>query len=765
VKRWSGSEAVNKGETGMEIYGGYRWERQTKDHLRNPKFLESYGYKVYSQNDEDGILQEIFDRIGTETKKFVEFGVQDGLECNSHYLLHKGWTGLWLEGSRPLYQQIQDKFEPVISKGLLKTDCVFITRENINAILVKNGIGEGYDLLSIDVDGNDYYIWEAISVISPRVVCIEYNGKFPPDYEWVMPYFSEHVWQGNDYFGASLKALEKLGHKKGYQLVGTNLTGVNAFFVRADLAKGKFPEPATAENLYNAPQYERRHITGHPNEFCLIGEDYFRPRWAKKPELSEYKIEIESCKEEFEKQSVRIDATAYSQDMLFEILERNALTSEHLIIENGLHDYGKGQVVLCFIERYKIFVEYTYISEEKDETWKFYIKLKGTINDPQVRQYSVLADTYTEKYYLTDCGGYDDFKVSNGVEITPRLKDVYNLIDPQIGERILDVGCGRGELTFAIAMSGAQAEGIDYSKEAIALAKRTFDGKSENLKYTFADIFTMETLCSFDKIVMADVVEHIEQDILEKIFEKISKSLNKDGKLIIHTAPNKDYYELFYPKIREQAGSLGCWKPENPRSYYEQLMHINEQTPTVLEQALSRYFQYVKVWTGCVTDIDTEKTSEEKNKDIDIFAIASQKRDVLEKTIERFTKEPELKKCHIKVEAEDINVPYGQKEILVPVTLINLGTEIISSRKKYPINLAYHILDDNGNIVVFDGIRTPVYDFIGNRQEKHLQMKLQIPNSLDRAKSYTIVITLVAEGCFWFDLEGENKTDVSLCVQ
>jgi len=488
------------------------------------------------------------------------------------------------------------------------------------------------------------------------------------------------------------------------------------------------------------------------------------PKLAKKQQSSKHKIEIESCKEEFERKSVRIDAAAYSQDMLFDILESTALTSDHLIIENGLHDYGRGQVVICFIERYKIFVEYTHISEE-DGTWKFYIKFKGTINAPQGKRYSALAGTYTESYYLTDCGGYDDFKVSNGVEITPRLKDVYNLIDPQRGEHILDVGCGRGELTYAIAMSGAQAEGVDYSREAIALARRTFDGKSEKLKYTFADIFTVENLCSFDKIVMADVVEHIEQDVLEKIFEKIAKSLNKDGKLIIHTAPNKDYYESCYPQIREQAGSLGCWKPKNPRSYYEQLMHINEQTPNVLEQALCKYFQYVKVWTGCVADIDTEKTSEEKNKDIEIFAIASQKRDVLEKTIERFTKKPELKKCHVKVEAGDINVPHGQNEILVPVKLINLGTEIISSNKKYPINLAYHIIDDNGNTIVFDGIRTQIYDFIGSGKEKQLQMKLQIPNRLDRAKSYIVAITLVAEGCFWFDQEGENKTNVSLCVQ
>ena len=290
------------------VYGGYRWNQKTSTHLQDSMFLESYGYKVYSQNDEDGILQEIFDRIGTETKKFVEFGVQDGLECNSHYLLHKGWTGLWLEGSEPFYRQIQEKFASVIADGKLKTDNAFITRENINALLDRNGMTGEIDLLCIDLDGNDYHVWDAISRVAPRVVCMEYNGKFPPDCEWVMPYCSNHVWQGNDYFGASLKSLEKLGTRKGYQLVGTNITGVNAFFVRADLAEGKFALPATAENLYNPPQYQTRHITGHPSEFCLLGKGEIFPNGDGTTGIEDFALD-----------AVHVNAQA-DADALFEML-------------------------------------------------------------------------------------------------------------------------------------------------------------------------------------------------------------------------------------------------------------------------------------------------------------------------------------------------------------------------------------------------------------------------------------------------------------
>jgi len=754
-----------------EVYGGYRWEQQTKSHLQDPIFLESHGYKVFSQNDEDGILQEIFDRIGTTTKKFVEFGVQDGLECNSHYLLHKGWTGLWLEGSEPFYRQIQEKFAPVIAEGALKTDCVFITRENINEVLEKNGVQGEIDFLCIDVDGNDYHIWKAVSRVTPRVVCMEYNGKFPPDCEWVMPYSSGHVWQGNDCFGASLKSLEKLGREKGYQLVGTNLTGVNAFFVREDLAEGKFPLPATAEHVYNAPQYAKRHVTGHPSEFCLLGNGKEAADWDGPEHMA--------MDASFEERAVRVSALMEA-DRLFDALEDAASKTACIIVENGMRDYGTEQVILCFLDRYKMFLEYVHTAPVPDiEThtdimppprkqggqWRTYIKLRRVIGGLGQSSYSVLADAYTESYYMTDCGGYDDFRSSHGMEMTPRLRDVYGLVEPARGERILDVGCGRGELTFALAAAGAYVEGVDYSEDAVAIARKTFDGKRENLRYTRADIFKMDHLDAYDKIVMADVVEHIEQEVLEKIFERISACLHKSGCLIIHTAPNRDYYEITYPQIREQAGRLGCWKPRNPRSYYEQLMHINEQTPEGLEKTLRKYFRCVRVWTGGAWEMDVEKTADERRMDIEIYAIACQDSGLLEERMRKFAKKPEWAGCRVQIEAADITAPAGEGERTVAVTLTNLGGEGISSRKKYPINLAYHILDQEGNMILFDGERTPVCDEIKPGRKREMQMRLRIPPDLHPGEGYICRITLVAEGCFWFDQEGGNKLDVPLRLQ
>jgi hypothetical protein len=261
----------NNGGVGCASFtAGHRWEKELEKRINSPEYLEGYGYKVYSQNDEDGIIREIFSRIGTTNKKFIEFGVQDGLESNTHYLLFDGWNGLWIEGSENFYKEINKKFASVIRTGQLKAVNKFITCENINDIFLTNGLSGEIDLLSIDIDGNDYHVFESVSAINPRVVVIEYNAKFPPECRWVMPYNEKYIWDGSDNQGASLKAFEELGKRRNYQLVGTNSNGVNAFFVRRDLAKNLFPSPATAENLYNSLKLHLRYVSGHPAKKCLI---------------------------------------------------------------------------------------------------------------------------------------------------------------------------------------------------------------------------------------------------------------------------------------------------------------------------------------------------------------------------------------------------------------------------------------------------------------------------------------------------------------
>jgi len=249
---------------------GLRAANYLAGHLfNNPKYRDSkrlnkHEYQVFSQYGEDGIIQEIFNRIGTTNKYFIEFGVENGLECNSTNLLYKDWQGLWIEGSKQSSKEINERFGDLIGQGKLTIKNEFITAENIEAIFKAGGAPNEPDMLSIDIDYNDYYVWEAITNFKPRMVVIEYNSTFRPDTRFVVPYNASQTWDGSSFFGASLLALQQLADTKGYCLVGCSFAGTNAFFVRKDLVADHFEGPFTAENHYEPTRFFLYYKAGHP---------------------------------------------------------------------------------------------------------------------------------------------------------------------------------------------------------------------------------------------------------------------------------------------------------------------------------------------------------------------------------------------------------------------------------------------------------------------------------------------------------------------
>lgn len=254
--------------------------RQEIEHLKeicraDPLRLEQYGYKVYSQNDEDGILAEIFRRIGVSSGTFCEIGVENGLECNTLHLLHQGWRGIWLEGNERQRRAVESKFGSLLNNGRLGLGIGYVFPRNINETIVHGLAGMGIeprdlDFLSIDIDGMDIYLVEALQ-IQPKVICIEYNAKFPPHLSKKPVFNDTMLWAGSDYMGSSLAAIAETASQKGYALVGTNLTGANAFLVRNDLVMDRFCESLTPEALYNPPRYylylDHYLNVGHPADF------------------------------------------------------------------------------------------------------------------------------------------------------------------------------------------------------------------------------------------------------------------------------------------------------------------------------------------------------------------------------------------------------------------------------------------------------------------------------------------------------------------
>ena len=221
----------------------------------DPKRLLRHGFKVYSQHDEDGIIQEIFRRIGTTTRTFVEFGVETGIECNTVKLLIEGWRGLWIEADAQACKTIASSFDPFLKGRRLSLLQSLVTAENINTLIRSGDIDGETDLLGIDIDFNDYWVWRAIEIVSPRVVVIEYNAGLRPPMSLTVPYQPSRGGDGTNFFGASLEALVRLGRRKGYRIVGCNISGSNAFFVREDLCADHFIEPTTAEEHYEPPRH------------------------------------------------------------------------------------------------------------------------------------------------------------------------------------------------------------------------------------------------------------------------------------------------------------------------------------------------------------------------------------------------------------------------------------------------------------------------------------------------------------------------------
>ena len=198
--------------------------------------IEDYEFQIFSQFGDDGIILFLIDNIKIHNKKFIEFGVENYEEANTRFLLETfNWEGLIIDSEIKYTNDI--KKENYYWRNKLNVDQKFITKDNINSIIRENNFEGKIGILSIDIDGNDYWIWEEIDSVDPSIVIIEYNARFGSELSVTIPYdenFNRNRNKSNLYYGASLNALYKLGLKKNYSLICTNLNGNNAYFIKND---------------------------------------------------------------------------------------------------------------------------------------------------------------------------------------------------------------------------------------------------------------------------------------------------------------------------------------------------------------------------------------------------------------------------------------------------------------------------------------------------------------------------------------------------
>jgi hypothetical protein len=245
-----------------------------------PTDVREAEFKVFSQFGEDGIIQYLIHKVPIENDTFVEFGVESYAESNTRFLLsHDNWRGLIID-SGTAHREVLER-TGLLWRHHIDARTAFIDRDNINSLIGDAGIRGDIGLLSIDIDGNDYWVLEALDVVSPRILVVEYNSTFGPEAAVTIPYDADfrrdRAHYSHLYWGASLSAFAELAARKSYALVGGNSAGNNAFFVRSDVF-GSLREVPVAEAYAAARFRESRTSEGR---FSLIGDHEEKLRLIK----------------------------------------------------------------------------------------------------------------------------------------------------------------------------------------------------------------------------------------------------------------------------------------------------------------------------------------------------------------------------------------------------------------------------------------------------------------------------------------------------
>ena len=269
---------------GVQILLSLRYQELACRDLPLPE-LSNTEFRCFSQNGEDGLLFYLFSLIGTTNKRAVEICAGDGIQCNiANLVINHGWQGLMFDGDEDairkgneFYSRCQDTFckPPVMVSA-------WITAENVNALIAEHGFAGDIDLLSLDLDGMDYWIWKALTAVVPRAVILEFNPVWGPHLSVSVPYKADFRF---DYFskrpyycGASLAAWAKLCREKRYRLVGVQSLGFNAVFLRSDVGTELFPEVSPVECFERNPTLR----TWHP-DWIPSGADH--PEWGELVEV------------------------------------------------------------------------------------------------------------------------------------------------------------------------------------------------------------------------------------------------------------------------------------------------------------------------------------------------------------------------------------------------------------------------------------------------------------------------------------------------
>jgi len=371
-----------------------------------------------------------------------------------------------------------------------------------------------------------------------------------------------------------------------------------------------------------------------------------------------------------------------------------------------------------------------------------------------------LRPAYTSHYYLNDCGGFDAFKQAGAaVPADARLRAMAALADYARVGRALDLGCGRGEMALALAAMGHEVTAIDYSADAIAIAQEAASRHgvgTERLNLLCADVTTYPFSGRYDVAVASDLIEHMNPAELEDLYAGIAAHLTPDGFFAVHTFPNRWFYQYEYPRRVRAAEALGAYLPQNPRSRYEQWMHINEQSPRVLRRQLRRHFPFVLLWFARhdflrpFENLEQPYSRAAMRAAPDLFTVASlvpiEASALAEALRMSPVSEAQASAVHLRICGAPAHVAAGERFELT-VQIMNGSGRKLYSGPPNPVQLSYHWLDAQGRVLVFEGRRTPLIPAL-RAAERRCTMRVVAPT---QAGAAVLRATLVQESVRWFD--------------
>ncbi len=386
-----------------------------------------------------------------------------------------------------------------------------------------------------------------------------------------------------------------------------------------------------------------------------------------------------------------------------------------------------------------------------------------------------LISFYDPQYYLADCGGFGNFQQTRGKNIDNegRLEAMLQLALFSGGTRLLDLGCGRGEIAYQAAKQGMRVTAVDYSPDAIAIAKTCFSDEEDlqdRVEWVCGSAADLQLQGSYSTVLAGDLVEHMTYEELDRMYANLADHLEECGMFIVHTFPNKWFYQYDYPRRRRRAAELGAYLPSQPRTRYETLMHINEQSPCVLRRQLARHFDHVFLWFATPEDPGGSLLRSYPWRNLiglrDLFAIASHSPVDEGRVKSLFQMQPlsETEASGVTFELLDCPEHVPRKSLFgIALRLQNGSATTLSSSRPHPVHLSYHWVNaEDGGVIVFDGRRSKIRPALHPGASGDCDVLVEAPADPGR---YRLQVRLVQEFVRWYEAPaGDTRHDCTVEV-